>query len=64
MQDHSGFDARYNMGLNPENRFCRLSVHCAPRGGAVWHRDSRISGRYVFRLIENQRFRFIVKYVL
>ena len=28
MQDHSSFDGRHNMGSNPENRFCRLSVHC------------------------------------
>ena len=30
MQDYSSFNARYNMGLNLENRFCRLAVHCAP----------------------------------
>ena len=32
MQDYGSFDARYNMGLNLENRFCRLAVHCGGRG--------------------------------
>ena len=30
MQHHSSFNASYDMGLNLENRFCRLAVHCAP----------------------------------
>ena len=32
MQDYSSFNARYNMGLNLENRFCRLAVHCGGMG--------------------------------
>jgi len=30
MQDHSSFNASYDMDLNLENRFCRLAAHCAP----------------------------------
>lgn len=29
MQDYSSFNAKDNMGLNLENRFRRLAVHCA-----------------------------------
>jgi len=35
MQDYSSFNARYNMGLNLENRFCRLAVHCVGVGADV-----------------------------
>jgi hypothetical protein len=30
MQDHSSFNASYDMGPNLENRFCRLAAHCEP----------------------------------
>ena len=36
MQDHSSFDARHNMGSTPENRFCRLFVHCAGGGRIIF----------------------------
>ena len=35
MQHHSSFNASYDMGLNLENRFCRLAVHCQGGGGGV-----------------------------
>ena len=44
MQDHSSFDARHNMGSNPENRFCRLSVYCASVSTKIQIKFMRIHG--------------------
>ena len=53
MQDHSSFDARHNMGSNPENRFCRLSVHCAA------HRAQEGECRPILVVIQPMLSRFL-----
>jgi hypothetical protein len=45
MQDHSSFNASYDMGSNLENRFCHLAAHCATNDYLL---IEKLHGRYAF----------------